>query len=283
MSSKVLFIGLLMTALAASGVGAQTRQDPPSRQGRIPFPQAGSLSTIGVRLSDVTSENMKALKLPRAEGAVVESVNPDSPAATTGVHEKDVIVVFDGERVRSASHLTRLVHETPAGREVVMAVMRDGRRTELRITPVAGDAGWFDPRFGDLINSQEIRRKMEEAGRELGRRFPEAMEGMALPGRGRLGVNVQPLSADLAAYFGVKAGVLVSGVTPDSPAAKAGLQAGDVITAVNGKPVASPGELVGALPGVDGTHDVTLTVVRDKKEMTVKATVGSASPTGVRI
>jgi S1-C subfamily serine protease len=97
-----------------------------------------------------------------------------------------------------------------------------------------------------------------------------------------LGVTVQEVSGDLAAYFGVKAGVLVAGVMPDSPAAKAGLKAGDVITGVNGKPVASPRELVMALPTDDAAHEVTLTVVREKKETTFKATLQpeSSKPAG---
>jgi serine protease Do len=289
MSSNVLCTGLIVAALAVPVVEAQTHRTPQPKQesGRIQFPQARSVSTIGVQLADVTAENMKTLKLARAEGAVVESVNPNSPAAAATVHEKDVIVLFDGERVRSASHLTRLVHETPAGREIVMTVMRDGRRTELHITPIAAEAGWFDPRFSDLVNSDEFRQKMEEARRELGRRLPEAMEhmreGMLAPGRGRLGVSVQPLGGDLPEYFGVKSGVLVSSVVPDSSAAKAGLRAGDVITAVNGQAIASPRELIDALPGGEGPHDVTLTIVRDRQEMTVKATVGATSQTGVRI
>jgi S1-C subfamily serine protease len=283
MSSKVVLAGVLL-AMAAPTVEGQTRREPQPRQDRrIELPQA-RVSTIGVRLSDVTADSMKTLKLSRVEGAVVEFVNANSPAAAANVREKDVIVVFDGERVRSASHLTRLVHETPVDREVVMAVMREGRRTELRITPVASEAGWFDPRFGDLINSEEVRRAVEEARRELGRRLPEAMEGMrdgmALPNRGRLGANVQPLSADLAEYFGAKSGVLVSSVASDSAAAKAGLRAGDVITAIDGKAVASPRDLVNALPAGEGTHDVTLTIVRDKKEMTLKATLGA--PAAVR-
>jgi serine protease Do len=91
-------------------------------------PRAAQVSTIGVRLSDVTAEQVKTYKLSKAEGAVVETVNTNSPAATAGFHEKDVIVEFDGERVRSARHLTRLVTETPVGREVAVAVMRDGKK-----------------------------------------------------------------------------------------------------------------------------------------------------------
>ena len=220
---------------------------------------------------------MQTLKLSRAEGAVVESVTPNSPAATAGLREKDVITQFDGERVRSASHLSRLVAETPAGREVMFSVMRDGRRTDLRITPAASERGWFDPRFGGMIDTDEIREQAENAGRTIGRSLPDVIdgvrEGMTVPNRARLGVNVQPVSGDLAGYFGVKSGVLVANVTPDSPAAKAGLKAGDVITAVNDKAVATPRELVAALPAGDGPHDVTLSIVREKKETTVKATL----------
>jgi serine protease Do len=279
MRLRILMVGLTVAALAVPTVQAQTHrgtQDGP----RVQMPSAGRVSMIGVRLSDVTAENMKTFKLSKAEGAVVESVNPNSPAATAGLREKDVIIQFDGERVRSASHLSRLVAETPAGREVMFSVMRDGKRTDLRITPAASE-GWFDPRYRGMI-ADEIREEVENATRDIGRSLPGVMdgvrEGMSTSNRVRLGVNVQPVSGDLAGYFGVKSGVLVASVSPDSPAAKAGLKAGDVITAFNGKAIATPRELAGAMPAGDSSQEVTLTVVRDKKEMTVKATL---TPTSV--
>jgi serine protease Do len=276
MRLRFLMVGLTTAALAGPTLHSQTRRGPQDGE-RVELPAPGRVSMIGVRLSDVTADSAKTLKLSKAEGALVESVNPNSPASTAGLHEKDVIVQFDGERVRSASHLSRLVAETPAGREVMFSVMRDGKRTELRITPTASERGWFDPRFGDVIDSDQIREQVEHATRDLQRSLPEVMdgvrEGMSVPNRGRLGVNVQPVSGDLAGYFGVKSGVLVASVTPDSPAAKAGLKAGDVITAVNGKAIMTPRELVSALPAADSSQDVTLSVVREKKEMTVKATL----------
>ena len=280
MRLRIPMVGLTVAALAVPTVQAQTRrgtQDGP----RIQMPSAGRVSMIGVRLSDVTAENMKTLKLAKAEGAVVESVNPNSPAATAGLREKDVITQFDGERVRSASHLSRLVSETPAGRQVMFSVMRDGKRTDLRITPTASEGGWFDPRFGGVIDSDEIREQVENATRDIRRSLPDVMdgvrEGMSTANRGRLGVSVQPVSGDLAGYFGVKSGVLVASVSPDSPAAQAGLEAGDVITAVNGKAIATPRELVSAMPAADSSQEVTLSVVRDKKEMAMKATLTPAS------
>ena len=84
------------------------------------------------------------------------------------------------------------------------------------------------------------------------------------PGRARLGVVAQPLSPQLAEYFGTKGGVLVATVRDDSPAARAGLRAGDVITAVHGQKVESPADLARATAQVEG-GDVGVSYVRDRK------------------
>src|SRR5882762_9253340 len=99
---------LTVAAVSVPAVQAQTRRNPQveQRTEQVQLPRAGRVSMIGVRLSEVTADQVKTYKLSKAEGAVVESVNPKSPAATAGLHEKDVIVEFDGEHVRSASHLT---------------------------------------------------------------------------------------------------------------------------------------------------------------------------------
>jgi S1-C subfamily serine protease len=276
---NIFLMGLTMAAVSVPAVNAQTEQ----RTERIQVPRAGRASMIGVRLSDVSADQVKTYKLSKAEGAVVEAVNPNSPASTGGLHEKDVIVEFDGEHVRSASHLTRLVAETPVGRDVAVMVMRDGRRTNLHLkTEAGGDIGWFDPTFGGRIDRDQMRDAAEQAGRaarEMTRNLPDMMEGMrnGMSNRGRLGVSIQDVTPELAEYFGVKSGVLVASVSADSPAAKAGLKAGDVITAIDGKTVSTPAELVKALPTGDGPHDVDLTVVRDKHERSVKATLEPAA------
>lgn len=279
--SRILLTTCAIASLASATAQAQPRR-PQQPSDRVQIPAVGRVSMIGVRLSEVTADNMTTLKVQRLEGAVVESVNPKSPAAAAGLHEHDVIVQFDGERVRSAGHLARLVGETPAGREVSVGVMRDGRRVDLKVKPDAANSPWFDPRFGGAIDSGDWQEQMEEAGRvtrELGRRLPEVMEGLhegKASNRGRLGASVQELHGDLAEYFGVRAGVLVTGVAPETAAARAGLKAGDVITAINGKAVATPRELIGALPTSDASQEVMLTVVRDKKATTLKAMLGPA-------
>jgi len=277
---RIFVTALTAAAVSVPAVQAQSRRDPQveQRTERVQMPQAGRVSMIGVRLSDVTADQAKTYKLSKAEGAVVESVNPKSPAATAGIREKDVILEFDGEHVRSARHLTRLVTETPAGRDVALVVIRDGRRTNLRLTTEAGANTWFDPTFSGAIDREQVReyaQEAERAAREMRRNLPDMIEGMrpGVSSRLRLGVSVQEITPELAEYFGVKSGVLVASVSADSPAAKAGLKAGDVITVVNGKSVASPRELVQALPTVEGSHEVDLTFVRDKQSRSVKATL----------
>jgi membrane-associated protease RseP (regulator of RpoE activity) len=99
--------------------------------------------------------------------------------------------------------------------------------------------------------------------------------------RGRLGVTIQELTPELATYFGVKDGVLVATVRADSPAARAGIKVGDVITAVNDKPIPDGNTLVAQIGDKEG--DVTIGLSRDKKAMSVKATLEKATPSKPRI
>lgn len=228
----------------------------------------GSDSAIGASVRDVEQADVSRSKLPALTGALVEDVRADSPAAKAGLQNGDVIVEFDGETVRSARQLTRLVRETPEGRSVHMAVMRDGRRTELDVTP-ASDGSKMS-RHHDAFD--EPMRNLAELGRRFN--FDRHDFDGPVPGQGRLGVTVEELTPQLAAFFGVKDGVLVSGVREnDSPAARAGIKAGDVITAVNQRPVATRNDLLRILRDADDDREATIELTREHKTMTVKATL----------
>jgi serine protease Do len=84
---------------------------------------------------------------------------------------------------------------------------------------------------------------------------------------------VTPLSDQLAAHFGVKEGVLVSEVIENTPAASAGLKAGDVVTSANGHPVASTTDLMQQVREVQPGSSIELRVTRDRKEITLKVTL----------
>jgi len=217
---------------------------------------AGRGAGIGVRVSDDTES-----------GVVVEDVQADSPAEKAGLKRSDVIVEFDGERVRSARQFARLVQETPSGRSVKAVIRREGQRKDVEITP-------GEPR-GDMMVSGELGDYMRDLGRDLGRlgerlpfNFTFDIPG-TMTGR-RLGVTVEELTHQLADYFGAKDGVLVTAVTDGSAAARAGLKAGDVITSINGERVASREDLLRLLRDTPN-EDVTIGIVRDKKDTTVKA------------
>jgi len=263
---------------------------------------------LGIEIRDVTKDDVAALKLPGQQGVVVASVTKDSAAEKAGLKAGDVVVGYDGETVRSAPQLTRLVAETAPGRAVKVAVLRDGKRMEIEATPSssAGDAVSVyvnpDQIRGDIerqvqglrdqLNQYRFQQRVPAPGEgPLRFRMERPLEGGAFqwfspeggplemllaPGRGRLGVTVQELTPELAGYFGVKDGVLVASVAADSPAAKAGIKAGDVITTVNDKPVTTAGELVSQLGDKGG--EVAIGLTRDKKPLALKATIEAIKP-----
>lgn len=262
-----------LTGAPQSSAGRADRQD---RRERIVIDSGdrrvirldGRGSQLGVMVSDTDDAARPGVRIDR--------VDEGSAAALAGAKEGDLVTEFDGERVRSARQLTRLVQETPSGRTVKMTVLRDGNRQTLDVTPQASETAWSH-RLGPEIRD-EIERSLDSL-RDLPRMTPPAFDfrfdpGSSFSGRGRLGIQVERLSDQLAGYFGVTSGgVLVSSVTKDSPAAKAGLTAGDVITAVNGAAVKDPGDLVEELAGLKDGTAVSLGIVRDKKASTLTATI----------
>jgi serine protease Do len=269
----------VITAAVAS-MSAQTRvQVEPRPQTRAFAMLDGRGAELGVMVSDVDA---------KSTGVKIDEVHQNTPAEKAGIKAGDVIVEYDGERVRSARQFTRLVQETPEGRSVAIALMRDGKKQTVNATPEATAMTWnVIPDVDRALQNaergmREFRFDMPEPktfefrtdpGAEPRRfeyRVPGGMPYIA--GRGRLGVSVQSLTPELEQYFGAtNGGALVSSVAKESAAAAAGLKAGDVIVSINGKHVDDSDALIRALDGVDG--EATIVVLRDKKEMTLKATL----------
>jgi len=247
---------------------------------------------LGVMVSDPDSKTSNA-------GVRIDDVNPDSPADKAGIKPGDVVVEYDGERVRSARQFTRLVQETPEGRAVPIALLRDGKRQTVTATPESGRMTWnFDREPGAGSREPEMReffRGMPNFDFEFRDRSPRRFEyrvpdgvfrfpepGSRIPtSRGRLGVSVQSITPELAEFFGAKnGGALVSSVTADSAAQKAGVKAGDVIVSINGRRVGDADDLLRELEDIEG--DATIGVLRDRKEMTLKATIQAVRPSDER-
>lgn len=245
---------------------------------------AGRGAQLGVSVKDLDSDQARS-----QNGAVVEDVRAGSAAEKAGIKKGDVITEFDGERVRGVRHLRRLVTETPDGRTVSAAVVREGKRVVLSVTPDSGSLAGADRNFELLV--PPMRYEKMPRGDDMAGSLPRFPEGAwtfkgGHPGepwtfkneKGRLGVTIQPLDGQLAEYFGTSQGVLVSSVDADSPAARAGLKAGDVVTAVNGKAVTEPSDLIEAVQTVEDGATVAVDYTRDKKAQSTKATLDKREP-----
>jgi len=233
-----------------------------------PEPQvfvSGGAAWLGVTLKDVTAEKARDLKLPGEYGALVESVDAESAAAKAGLQKGDVIVEFAGERVHSVAQLHRLIRETPVGRTVSLQVIRGGQARTLSAT-LQSRKNQFS------FQTPEIHIPEINITPNLVMPYFRGFGNM-FDGRPTLGISGDELTTQLASFFGVKQGkgVLVREVVAGSPAAKAGLKAGDVIVAVDGKDVATVAELRKALelkPGAE-KRKLSLTIVRDHHEQAV--------------
>lgn len=249
--AAVALVAGVVVALAPSAVAQQRRFSP-----FLITEGPGSSIGIAVRDSDA-GEAKKA----GTNGVVVQEVREGTPAARAGVRTGDLIVDFDGERARSASQLTRVVRETAPGRAVKMTIVRDASRQTLDITPEA--------RGADSIASNivaDIRTVPGVDGRDFAFDY---LTGDNPFSRQRLGVTVTQLTDQLATYFGVKQGVLVSDVTSGSPASAAGVKAGDIITTINGRAVSTADDVVREVRAAAPGSGVEVRVMRDRKEVTL--------------
>src|SRR5256714_4382610 len=279
-----LFIGLVaaLAVIAGGIVYAQESgpmaliddQDPGSTARTLSF-FVGDGAFLGVGTEDISKEIMARYGMREVRGVGVTEVLKDSPAEKAGLRKDDVILRFDGESVTSVRKLTRLVNESSADQNVRLTISRSGSEQELSAT--------LSKRKMDTIFSGSFPRILRGDNDEDGVRvFPNGNWPPSIGGDGpmvwtlganrRIGISTQSLSKQLADYFGVKdGGVLITSVSDNSPAAKAGLKAGDVITAIDGEKVTSPGDITRVL-GKKETGDVSLTVVRDKNTRTVTVT-----------
>jgi serine protease Do len=225
---------------------------------------------LGVNTEDITSENMSRYGLREARGVGVTSVAKDSPAEKGGIRKEDVILRVDGDRVTSVRKLSRLISEIAPDQSARITISRGGSEQELAVTIGKREEsrnidGWLkgEPKIWKWEGSPKVFKWEDGPG------FDGSMFNFG--NSRRIGVSTMQLTKQLADYFGVAdgQGVLVTSVTADGPAAKAGIKAGDVVTAIDGEKVGSAGDLSRAInKKKDG--DVSLTIVRNKSQQTIK-------------
>ena len=233
---------------------------------------------LGIGTEDVSKENMARYGMRDVRGVGVTEVVKDSPAEKAGLRKDDVILRFDGESVTSVRKLTRLISEHAPDQSVRITVSRGGAEQELTATLAKQKA---DNVFG-TTGPPMIWKSGDNDGIRVfpNGNWPPSIGGgndiapfvWNLGSNRRIGVSTQSMSEQLADYFGAKdGGVLITSVSENSPAAKAGLKAGDIITALDGEKLKSPVDLSQALSKKE-VGDVTLTIIRDHATRTITLT-----------
>jgi hypothetical protein len=226
---------------AAPAAPVPSDPDQPPSPAEPPEPTRGWL---GVLLSD-----------QEGEGVTITGIKEESPAQKAGLQEGDRILEMDGQKIQRSRDIRRVMRNLEPGDTVQIRIMRGSQEKTLKATLAKPPEGsflgaphWFDE--------------------NMPRAFGLGTMGMT---RNYLGVRVLSLTEDLRAYFKAPRGrgILVSRVEEDTPAAKSGLRAGDVIIAVDGKGISDQGDIASALEDRQPGDKVQVRIVRDGVERTV--------------
>jgi S1-C subfamily serine protease len=203
-------------------------------------------------------------------------VDHDAPAGKSGLKVHDVILQLDGQPFDTADQLRRRLLDMPAGRTVSFLISRDGNQinvsAQLCDGSVLGQQAWSQ--HYSVPQPAPAARGVESF---LGNPAPAtaAFLDSMIPKGLYIGADVNPVRTQLADYFGVRSGtgLLVESVDSQSPAGRAGLKAGDVVTKVDSQPMTSHSDWAKALRRHRGKL-VQVTVMRNKQEQVLTMSAG---------
>jgi len=202
---------------------------------------------LGVALQEVTPGLAQSFNLDKPRGALVSSVNRDGPAAQGGIKPGDIIVAWDGHPIVDSGDLPPLVGSSRSGKRVAVSVIRDGKERQLEVTV---------GKYPD--NGQE---ELAEAGGGSGN-------------AAQLNILVSDLTPEQKKELGVREGVMVNQVQPGA-AADAGMQPGDVLLQLNGKPVHNVAALRQLVKHMPSNRNVSLLVKRNDMTLFLALRTGS--------
>lgn len=227
------------------------------------------LGYLGINFREIPDDQLSAFKIRDGRGEEIILVDHDGPACAAGIKEHDVLLQLNGQPIESEDQLRRALREMPAGKRVSFLISRDGQQQtliiELANRDTVGQQAW------------DRHLKVPEPAAHTTALFPEGVANIEdLPRRGGspmlnsayTGATLELMSPQLADFFGTQTGLLVRSVDPDSPAATAGLRAGDVVTHVNATPLLSSNDWLRAVQTSKG-RPLAVVVRRDKKDQTL--------------
>jgi serine protease Do len=278
---KLLPLFVVVLFVSASALAQRTPptpSTPPQPPIAVPLPPTepmtfsffyDGMNYLGILPEEITRENMSRYGLNAPQGVGISRVTEGSPAEKAGLKKGDVILQFDGEPVMTNRKLFRLIGEAAPEQTVRLTISRNGSEQQVSVT--LGVREEASRTLRALSPEQRDRLFTPRAPRALGE-APEVFS-FGYGSNRRVGVMTTQLTKQLADFFGVSGGqgLLITSVSENSPASKAGLKAGDVITELNGEKIEDTGDFIRALNRKD-EGDVTLTIIRDKSNRTIKVT-----------
>lgn len=202
---------------------------------------------LGVGIQGMSAELARSFGLDKPAGALVGQVDPSGPALRSGVRPGDVILAYNGKAIAEHGELPPLVGETAPGTQVNLRIWRDGKVETVPVT---------------------VARLKPAADEQVA-----ANAGDGAAGRGVLKVQVAALTPEQREQAGIDSGgVMVVGVA-DGPAARAGINAGDIILKVGDRVVESPEQLAGIAQKLPHGKPVPLLVQRDDIRLFLPLTI----------
>jgi serine protease Do len=179
---------------------------------------------LGARIQSLDSNLAKEFHVPDTNGALVQDIEPNGPAAKSGLKTGDVVRTFNGKKVESADQLTQYTMDSSPGATATLGILRDGKPMDIRVALGTRPTGLA---LNGSMSGQEGQ------GGQGGQSQAPSSGALA-------GVSVQNLTPDIRQQLGVPAGahgVVIVQVDPNSPVAQVGLGQGDVIESINRQPV----------------------------------------------
>ncbi len=305
---RVKYIWPVVTAaLSVTGASPALAQRSPDPVRLLTVSAQRVQGYLGVNFRETTDEQVSLLQLHDARGVEVTQVDHDGPACKAGVREHDVLLQLNGQGIEGVDQLRRLLHEIPAGRAVTLLLLRDGQTQLINTVLVNREAlerqAWDqhipvpDPAQAAISPQPQSRPdRASDARVPGGMAFlgsGGAPSGAALGSRPNdrnligsvaapllnpsyTGAALESLGPQLADFFGVPDGdgLLVRSVEGNSPAASAGLKAGDVVLRVNQVAVLAAADWLRLMHENKG-RAVAVTILRDKREQTLTLTPDS--------
>ena len=199
---------------------------------------------LGIGIAEVSRELAEALKLPRAAGAGVRSVEADSPAEKAGIRAGDIILKFEGKTIEKSSELPRLVGATKPGTKVTVQVWSQGKIRDVTATVLD-------------LSVDRVAAAGKAAPGKSEKPVPSATLALSI-----FGVSVSDIPEERKQTLRLRGGVQIESVEAQGPAARIGLRPGDMILAVNETEITSVKQLNEALARIDRARPAAVFVRR---------------------